>query len=56
MDGRVVGTKSFVNSAETDKDDISDEELKQLIGHDPDGKSMTVFALAVLLRLSSIFI
>jgi predicted N-acetyltransferase YhbS len=32
----------------TDKDDISDEELKQLIGHDPAGKNMVVFALAVL--------
>ena len=45
MDGRVVG---MLNSASTDKDDISDEELKQLIGHDPHGKNMVVFALAVL--------
>ena len=45
MDGRVVG---MLNSAATDKDDISDEELKQLIGHDPGGKNMVVFALAVL--------
>lgn len=45
LDGRVVG---MLNSASTDKDDISDEELKQLIGHDPDGKNMVVFALAVL--------
>ncbi len=53
INGRVVG---ILNSAATDKDDISDEELKQLIGHDPDGKNMAVFALAVLPRLSSIFI
>lgn len=45
MDGRVVG---MLNSAATNKDDISDEELKQLIGHDPCGKNMVVFALAVL--------
>jgi len=45
MDGRIVG---MLNSAATDKDDISDEELKQLIGHDPNGKNMVVFALAVL--------
>ena len=42
---RIVG---LLNSAATDKDDISDEELKQLIGHDPAGKNMVVFALAVL--------
>ena len=45
INGRVVG---ILNSAATDKDDISDEELKQLIGHDPHGKNMVVFALAVL--------
>ena len=45
IDGRVVG---ILNSAATNKDDISDEALKQLIGHDPDGKNMVVFALAVL--------
>lgn len=45
IDGKVVG---MLNSASTDKDDISDEELKRLIGHDPHGKNMVVFALAVL--------
>jgi len=44
-DGRIVG---ILNSAATNKDDISDEELKQLIGHDAHGKNMVVFALAVL--------
>ena len=43
--GRVVG---ILNSAATHKDDISDEELKQLIGHDPTGRNMVVFALVVL--------
>ena len=45
VDGRVVG---ILNSAATNQNDISDEELKQLIGHDPAGKNMVVFALAVL--------
>ena len=45
VDGKVVG---MLNSGATNKDDISDEELKQLIGHDPAGKNMVVFALAVL--------
>jgi len=45
IEGRVVG---MLNSAATHKEDISDEELKQLIGHDPAGKNMVIFALAVL--------
>jgi len=45
VNGKVVG---MLNSASTNKDDISDEELKQLIGHDVDGKNLVVFALAVL--------
>jgi len=45
LNGRVIG---MLNSASTDKDDISDEELKQLIGHNPNGGNMVVFALAVL--------
>lgn len=45
IDGRVVG---ILNSGATNKDDISDEELKQLIGHHPDGRNMVVFGLAVL--------
>ena len=45
FDGRVVG---MVNGACTNREDISDEELKQLIGHDVDGRNMVVFALTVL--------
>lgn len=45
IDGRVVG---ILNSGATNRDDISDEGLKQLIGHDPAGKNMVVFGLAVL--------
>jgi len=45
LEGKIVG---ILNSAATDKNDLSDEELKQLIGHDPNGRNMVVFALAVL--------
>lgn len=45
IDGRVIG---MVNGASTEKDDISDEELKQLIGHDVHGRNMVIFALGVL--------
>jgi len=43
--GRIVG---MVNGACTNKEDISDEELKQLIGHDINGRNMIIFALTVL--------
>lgn len=45
VDGRVIG---MANGACTNKDDISDEALKQLVGHDEGGKNMVLFALAVL--------
>ena len=45
MDQRVVG---ILNSASTNKEDIGDEALKQLVGHEPGGRNMVVFALAVL--------
>lgn len=45
IDGRIVG---MLNSAATNKEDISDEALKQLIGHDAGGGNMVVFALVVL--------
>jgi ribosomal protein S18 acetylase RimI-like enzyme len=45
LDERIVG---MVNGAATNKDDISDEKLKQLIGHDAGGRNMVIFALAVL--------
>ncbi len=43
--GQVIGQ---VNSGSTHKDDITDEEFKQLIGHDPDGKNIVIFSLSVL--------
>jgi ribosomal protein S18 acetylase RimI-like enzyme len=45
LNGQIVG---MLNSGCTNKEDISDEELKQLIGHDADGRNMVIFALAVL--------
>jgi ribosomal protein S18 acetylase RimI-like enzyme len=45
VDNRVVG---HINSGATDKDDITDEEFKALVGHDPDGANIVVFSLAVL--------
>ncbi|MEF2230920.1 MAG: GNAT family N-acetyltransferase [Pseudodesulfovibrio sp.] len=44
VDGRVVGQ---VNSGSTHKDDLTDEEFKQLIGHDPDGGNIVIFSLSV---------
>ncbi|WP_419787528.1 GNAT family N-acetyltransferase [Pseudodesulfovibrio sp.] len=44
MDGRVIGQ---VNSGSTSKDDITDEEFKQLIGHDPEGGNIVIFSLSV---------
>ncbi len=44
-DGEVVGQ---INSGSTYKDDITDEEFKQLIGHDPDGQNIVIFSLSVL--------
>jgi len=38
----------LINSASTDKEDITDEELKDMVGHDKDGKNMVIFSLAVI--------
>ncbi|MBS1258985.1 MAG: hypothetical protein MAG551_02049 [Candidatus Scalindua arabica] len=43
--GNIIG---LVNSASTDKEDITDEELKDMVGHVKDGKNMVIFSLAVL--------
>ncbi len=45
LDGKVVGQ---INSGATDKDDISDEAFKKLVGHDPDGRNIVIFSLSVL--------
>ena len=45
LDGELVG---HINSGATNSDDISDEEFKALVGHDPLGSNQVVFSLAVL--------
>jgi ribosomal protein S18 acetylase RimI-like enzyme len=45
LDGKVVGQ---VNSGATNKDDITDEAFKQLIGHEAGGKHLVIFSLSVL--------
>ena len=41
---RVTG---FINSGCILRDDISDEQLKDLVGHDPEGRNSVIFSLAV---------
>jgi len=44
-DEKIIG---FINSASTDKEDITDEELKDMVGHVKGGRNMVIFSLAVL--------
>ncbi len=44
-EGEIVG---LINSASTGKEDITDEEIKDMAGHSKDGRNMIVFSLAVL--------
>jgi ribosomal protein S18 acetylase RimI-like enzyme len=44
LDARVAG---FVNSGATQRNDIADEALKDLVGHDPSGANIVIFSLAV---------
>jgi ribosomal protein S18 acetylase RimI-like enzyme len=44
LKGEIIG---FINSALTNKNDISDEALKDMTGHEADGKNAVVFSLAV---------
>ncbi len=43
-DGRVAG---FINSGATNEPDLAKEEFKDLVGHDPAGRSLVVLSLAV---------
>ncbi len=45
FEGKIIG---IINSASTNMDDISDEELKDMVGHDKNGRNIVVFSLAVL--------
>lgn len=44
INGRVVG---IINSCSTDKDDIADEELKEMVGHEPEGKKTLAGAVSI---------
>jgi ribosomal protein S18 acetylase RimI-like enzyme len=44
-EGEIIG---LINSASTDKEAITDEELKDMVGHVKDGENMVIFSLAVL--------
>lgn len=43
-DGTIIG---HINSGCTNKDDITDEAFKALIGHDPEGKNAVIFSVAI---------
>jgi ribosomal protein S18 acetylase RimI-like enzyme len=45
LDETVIGQ---INSGSTNKEDITDEAFKDLVGHDHDGKHIVIFSLAVL--------
>jgi len=42
--GQVVG---FINSGATNLDDIGDETFKDMVGHEPTGRNVVIFSLAV---------
>lgn len=44
VDGKIV---AHINSGAIDKDDITDEEFKSLIGHDSNGRNIVIFSVAV---------
>ncbi|MDH3629767.1 MAG: GNAT family N-acetyltransferase [Gammaproteobacteria bacterium] len=43
-DGEVIG---FINSGATQKVELSDEEFKELVGHDPEGKHIVILSVVV---------
>lgn len=43
-DGEVVG---FVNGGATSKVDLADEEIKAMIGHDPEGENLVIMSVVV---------
>ena len=45
LNDQIVG---LINSGATNKEDITDEAFKGLVGHDDDGKNIVVFSVAVL--------
>src|SRR5574341_1413416 len=45
LNGQIIG---MINSASTNKEDITDEAFKDMVGHVKDGKNIVIFSLAVL--------
>jgi predicted N-acetyltransferase YhbS len=45
LKGTVVG---LINSASTDTEDLTNQALKDMVGHDRNGRNMVIFSLAVL--------
>ena len=43
--GQIIG---MINSGSTNKEDITDETFKDMVGHVRDGKNIVIFSLAVL--------
>ncbi len=44
LDGKIVG---MINSGATAKSDITDEALKAMSSHDPEGRNLVIFSIAV---------
>jgi len=44
LDGEIV---AHINSGSTNQEDITDEEFKELIGHEDGGKNIVIFSVAV---------
>ena len=45
LNGQIIG---MINSGSTNKDDITDEAFKDMVGHEKSGKNIVIFSLAVL--------
>lgn len=45
LNGRIIG---MINSGSTNKEDITDEVLKDMVGHEKGGKNIVIFSIAVL--------
>lgn len=45
LKGQIVG---MINSGSTNRDDITDEAFKDMVGHEKNGKNIVIFSLAVL--------
>lgn len=45
LNGQIIG---MINSGSTNKEDITDEAFKDMVGHVKDGKNIVIFSLAIL--------